>query len=738
MGDVAEPAPSVAGVNAAPRQLTPADVLTRDDTGRTTARAIRITSPLRVDGRLDDPVYEEVPPMTGFIQTEPNDGEPATEKTEVWVLFDVDNMYVVARCWESQPDRMVLDEMRRDHSGIAQNENLAFSFDTFADGRNGFVFETNALGGRLDMQITNEAPNRDWNAIYESKTGWFDGGWVVEMKIPFKSLRYNPGPNQVWGFNVRRLNKWKNENSYLSPVPRQYGMGGILRVSTAGTLLGIDAPSNRNLEVKPFAISSLTTDATAAPRSADNLASDFGLDVKYGITQNVTADITYRTDFAQVEADEQQLNLTRFNLSFPEKREFFLEGRDLFSFGTRSGRRGNNRGGDTPVLFYSRRIGLNAGRPVSVNAGGRLTGKIGRTSFGVIDIQTDEEPLSAAPATNFAVLRVRRDVLRKSSIGAMFTGRSARAVGTGSNEAFGIDGSFGFFDSLNFATYLARTRTDGLVGDDASYRGEMDYNGDRYGVKLEHAGIGTNFNPEVGFLRRKGVKLTSGELRFSPRPRNSRIVRKYSWIGDGSYIQGPDGRVDARTLKGEFEVQFSNSDRLKVTSNREYEFVPYPFAISSNTTIPVGGYTATFVTMGYNFGRHRRLSGNILVEDGTFFGGHRTALSLRSGRASLGAHVSIEPTYSLNAVDLPQGSSINHLSGSRVTYTMTPLMFTSALVQFNSATHAVSANVRFRWEYRPGSEMFVVFNEERDTLSRTFPALANRALIVKLNFLARQ
>ncbi|MGE3507614.1 MAG: DUF5916 domain-containing protein, partial [Vicinamibacterales bacterium] len=389
-------APSSIVISGPPPPVAPATI-SRDSSGRATLRATRLTAPLRIDGILDEPMYESVQAMSDFIQNDPLEGAPATEKTEVWIFFDNDNFYVVARCWESQPERMISNEMRRDGSGIPMNESFAWSLDTFLDRRNGVFFEMSPIGGRMDAQVSNERTvNNSWNPVWEFKTGRFAQGWTVEEKIPFKSLRYRAGTAQVWGFQAKRRNQWKNETSFLGPVPRSFGGAAHFRaLSLSPTLVGLEAPSGaKNLEIKPYGITTVTSDTTARPQIANDLDGDFGLDLKYGVTQNLTADFTYNTDFAQVEADEQQINLTRFSLFFPEKRDFFLENSGTFDFGTRP-QTTNNAGSSTdpPIFFYSRRIGLDrAGQSVPIVAGGRLTGRVGRFQVGLLNIQSDDVP----------------------------------------------------------------------------------------------------------------------------------------------------------------------------------------------------------------------------------------------------------------------------------------------------------------------------------------------------------
>ena len=721
-----------------PSPPRPPEVITRDASGRATIRAVRLTAPLRVDGRLDEAVYTRVPPISDFIQQEPVEGAPASEKTEVWLTFDRNHVYVSVRCWESQPERLVRKEMRRDSRIIFMegHDAVGFMFDTFYDRRSGFLFNVNAIGGRTDGQFPNERQyNGDWNPIWDVRTGRFEDGWTVEAAIPFKSLRYQPGEAQTWGFNLRRTNGWRNELSYITRVPAGRATAGTQMASVAATVVGLEVPpGSRNLEIKPFAVSTLSTDRSEAPATSTELGADMGLDLKYGLTQNLTADFTYNTDFAQVEADEQQVNLTRFSLFFPEKREFFLENQGLFAFGG-AGTFGG--GGGTPVLFYSRRIGLSQGREIPVDVGGRLTGRVGNLSVGLLNIQTGNEAVSGAEATNFSVVRVKQDILRRSSIGALFTGRSVSTHGDGSNEAYGVDGRFAFYDNLNINTYWARTHTPDRRVDEVSYRTQFDYRGDRYGVQLERLVVGTGFNPEVGFLRRDDFERSFGSVRFSPRMPSIAAVRKLSWEGRLDYITDRAGRLETREAQGQFGIEFENNDRFTISYTRNYEFLEAPFPIASEVTIPVGGYGFEAVRASFTLGLQRTHSGTVSVGHGSFFGGHKTTVGISRGRVTISPQFSIEPSFSFNRVTLPEGRFTTQLVTTRTTYTITPRMFVSALVQYQSDRQVAAANVRFRWEYQPGSELFVVFNEQRDTLDRGFPALANRAFIVKINRLVR-
>ena len=744
-------------IDGPPPPVAP-ETITRDAAGRVTVRAVQIEEPLAIDGVLDEAVYDTVPPIGGFIQQLPNEGEPATERTDTWIFFDDQNLYVTARNWDSAPEsQWVANEMQRDSFQLINNDSFSVGFDTFYDRRNAFIFMVNPIGGIFDYQITDEgSPNSDWNPIWDVRTGRFDGGWTTEMQIPFKSIRFRPGTSQIWGLQLGRNVRWKNEWTYLTPVPISGGPG-MFRLSAAGTVTGIEVPAgNRTFEIKPYGIGSLATDVNSAPPVSNDGDGDFGFDVKYGLTQNLTADFTYNTDFAQVEVDEQQVNLTRFSLFFPEKREFFLESRGNFDFGRgvnfgggggpggagRPGSGGFFGGGNTPTIFFSRRIGLDAGQTVPILAGGRLTGKVGDYTVGALNIQTDDLPDANTPvaSTNFTVLRVKRDILRRSAIGAIFTGRSVSTVGDGSNEAFGVDAAFSFYDNVNFNGYYAKTRTPGLEGEDQSYQTAFTYNGDLFALGIDHLLVGDNFNPEVGFLRRDDFRRTFVQAQYSPRPAGIEAVRQFTLGGSVDYIETVAGVLETRTGQASFGTEFENSDRFSADVQSNYELLKQPFEIAPGVTIPVGGYNFQDYFISYSMGAQRRVSGNFSVQVGEFFSGDITAVGYTRSRVEITPQFSIEPGISVNRIDLPEGAFTTTLATTRFTYTFTPRMFFSGLLQYNSSQNVLNTNLRLRWEYRPGSEIFVVYNDQRDTElngSQSYPMLENRAFVVKFTRLFR-
>ena len=748
-------------VGAPPPPVPPATI-NRDASGRATLRAVRLEEPLRVDGVLDEGVYETTPPLDGFVQQVPNEGAPATERTDAWIFYDDDNVYVAARLWDSAPEsRWVANEMQRDSFQLIQNEYFSAAFDTFYDRRNGFAFMMNPLGGFFDFQITDEGnPNSDWNPVWDSSAGRFDGGWTVEMEIPFKSIRFRPGAaEQLWGLQLGRNIRWKNEVTYLNPVPISGGPGEF-RVSAGATLTGMDVPAgNRVFEVKPYAIGGLATDVNAVPNPIRNQGSgDVGIDVKYGVTENLTADFTYNTDFAQVEVDEQQVNLTRFSLFFPEKRDFFLESRGIFDFGRGAafgggGGPGAGRptggggffgGGDAPIIFFSRRIGLErdpdtgVSRTVPILGGGRLTGRVGAFSIGALGIGTGSEQTVGADPTTFTVLRISRDILRRSRIGAIYTGRSVSLTSPGSNEVFGADGQFAFYDNVYVNGYYARSRTTDRVGDDASYQGVFTYNGDLVAVQLDHLRVGSNFNPEMGFLRRRDFRRNYATANYAPRPRSIESVRQFTFGGTVDYVETGAGAVETRIAQARFQTEFESSDTVGFDVQNNYEMIVRPFFLAPEVAIDPGHYEFNDFYASYSMGAQRRVSGTWTFQRGGFYDGTITAVGFQRGRVELTPQFSFEPGISINRIELPIGAATIPLVTSRVTYTLTPRMFFGGLIQYNSSNSSLGTNLRLRWEYQPGSELFVVYNDTRNTafLDRA-PVLENRAFIVKLTRLFR-
>jgi hypothetical protein len=497
------------------------------------------------------------------------------------------------------------------------------------------------------------------------------------------------------------------------------------------------------IELKPYALSGLATDTTVTPRLSNDVTKRIGGDLKYGVTQNLTADVTVNTDFAQVEVDEQQVNLTRFNLFFPEKRDFFLENLGTFAFAGRASAGLGAGSGVTPYLFFSRRIGLDSGRVPPLRAGGRLSGKAGRFTMGLLSVRTgDLAPLEGQTqgidAATFTVARAKRDILRRSSIGAMVTHRSATPDRVGSNLGYGLDATFSFYQNVRFDTYVAGTQTEGRAGDDLSYRGLFDYNGDRYGFTAERLVVEPNFLPEIGFLRRTDMRRNFVQTRFSPRPTRIPHVRKFTTQASINYLTNNQNRLDTRELVGSFQTEFVNTDVAGIMYTDTFDRPVRPFDVATGVRIPVGGYDFHTLQLSYTGGQQRKISGAIVYETGTYYGGTQQSIAVSSARMEITPRVSLEPTVSINFLDLPQASFTATVVRTRATYTVTPRMFVSAIAQYNSTTATRGSNLRLRWEYAPGSELFVVYTDDYDTLSGpSSTTLRNRAFVVKVNRLFR-
>jgi hypothetical protein len=717
-----------------PAPAPPAVVSARDEQGRVTVRAVRLTGPLIVDGRLDEDVYRDTASIGSFIQQEPDEGEPATERTEVWIFFDQRNVYVSARLYVSQPDRLTANELRRDSVNIFRNDYFSVTLDTLFDRRSGIFVMTNAIGGQRDALVTDEARslNFDYNAIWDVKSQRFDQGWTTEFAIPFKSMRYPQRREQVWGVVLSRIDWWKNEFSHLTPIPRTDGMQGSFRVSAGATLVGIEAPPPAlNLEVKPF----VTADSSTTPSATGSqtaIGRDFGFDVKYGLRKTLTADFSYNTDFAQAEVDDQQINLTRFSLFYPEKREFFLEGQGLFSFGGAS----SNGTGDTPILFFSRRIGLNGGQTVPIQAGARLLGKAGAFNIGVLSIRSDAVPPAGVAATRSSVIRIKRDILRRSSVGLVATERAPSATATGANYVIGADVSLALFRNVEAVSYYARSRTPGKSGDEESYRGRFFFNGDKYGLDLDHLKVGGAFNPELGFLVRDNMRRTYLLARYSPRPK-LRGVRRLTWDGRVDNIAAAaDGALQTRTGTGTFRTEFTSGDIVTATFERTDDRPERAFGLPGGLVVQPGTYAYDQGTLAYQLGNQRRITGTLSAATGGFYGGEQTTVSY-SGRIELTTQLAVEPRLSISSLNLGQPRVTTQLLAVRTTYAMSAHMFVAALVQYNSALGVVGLNTRFRWEYGPGSDLFLVYSEGRDTTVSGFRGASSRQLVAKFTRLFR-
>ena len=373
------------------------------------------------------------------------------------------------------------------------------------------------------------------------------------------------------------------------------------------------------------------------------------------------------------------------------------------------------------------------GAPCPILGGGRLTGRSGKYSIGIVGIQTKQDEASGQPSTNFSVMRIRRDILRRSNIGLIFVNRSAYGTRPSANQAYGVDGLFSFFENLNINTYLANTHTPGLRGDTASHRVQVEYGGDRYGAVLEDMSVGKHFNPEAGYVRRSDVRRNNGELRFSPRPESSDIVRKYEYsVSLDQFTRLSDGLLETRVAEGTYGIEFQNSDQFRFELVDNFEELTEPYEVVEDLEIPLGQYRFRNISAQSEFGTQHRVSGELSYEAGGFFGGTKHTVGFSDGRVEPIPNLFVEPNVSFNWINVPQGSSTAKVAGGRFIYMFSPRTFVSALVQYNSDGELLATNARLRWEYRPGSDLFIVYTDGRNTLERGHPVLRNRAVTVKL------
>ena len=673
--------------------------------------ALRITERIAIDGRLDEPSWQRVEPATNFIQWEPHPGTLATEPTEVRFLYDDDNLYIGARCWDSDSAHLTVHELKQDFES-REEDVIAILIDSLHDRQSGFSFWTNPAGARRDVQIFQDDAQRsqDWDGVWNVKVSIDEKGWAAEFVIPFKTLRFSSSPRQEWGINILRRVKRKNEDSYWSPLPRRYR---TMRPSMSGTITGLEGiRQGRNLKIKPYGIASVTQLASNS-LAADGDANG-GFDLKYGLTQSQTLDVTYRTDFSQVEADQQQVNLTRFNLLFPEKREFFLENSGVFAIA--GGGSPSGAGGGANVFpFFSRRIGLSAaGNPIPIVGGARASGTTGAYDVGMLAMKT--ERFGDVPSNNFLVGRLRRNFQGSSSVGVIATSRDSTDSGD-DNQLYGVDTLLRFFQrKLDISAFLLATDTPGREGPNQARLVDGVWRDNDFSVGGQYETVQPDFNPEVGLVRRRNTTHYSGDGSWQPRPHDTTFIRNYDVGAGADLYEDAAGRVETREQNVRAGIAFQNSASLLLTVTNTFDRLVEPFAIQRPVIIPVGDYSYRRYSAAYSSNRGRGLSGSFKASAGEFWDGHSWSadggFELRPNH-----HVDVNLTFSRNQVDLPAGAFTTTLVGLRLLYAFTSNAFFNSFLQYNATTNQFTSNTRFNIIHRPLSDLYVVYNEQRDTAS---------------------
>ncbi|MGH7529838.1 MAG: DUF5916 domain-containing protein [Gemmatimonadales bacterium] len=693
------------------------DSLSAADQPAPVAGAPVVATPPVIDGRLTDAAWRDAPPLTGFLQRELHEGEPVTERTEVRIITDGEALYVGAWLYDTDPAGIVPGEQVRDGE-ISRSDYFGILLDTYLDRQNGFVFTTTPAGIEYDAQVVKEGAggggrpggrqmsgsmggfNLNWDGSWTVATSSDSAGWYAEFRIPFTTLRYGPDDRQTWGLNLVRSIRRKNEQAFWSFVPRQFD---LLKVSLAGTLEGIRVPAQRVFTVTPYVLAGLERDYTTATDT--DRRGEFGADLKVGVTPSLTLDLTYNTDFAQVEVDEQRTNLTRFPLFFPEKRPFFLENAGIFSAGTPQ----------AVELFFSRRIGIDSlGQPVPIIGGGRLTGRVAGVTVGALQIFTDARA-GIQDAMSYSVLRLGRELATRSRIGVIAVQRMASDAAGDWNRVFGVDGRIGIGEAWTVDWWGARAANPGPDGDAGAFSARLDYETGSWNNGVRVMQVGSGFNPEVGFLNRGGG-YRFADVNVMWKTRSVPIPGVKEWLPHVGYsgYYGLDGFWQEGRIHIDLtELRFDNGGRFGPELNIEHQGLEQSFAIASGVTLPVGAYD--FASLGLDFATNPSapLSVSLRAEAGAFYNGSR-----RGASVTLGARHEESFTASLlldyNDVRLDQGDFVRTLVAARVAYFFTPRILLQTLVQYSDQARVWTANARFGWLGTAGNGLFVVFNEGRE------------------------
>ena len=713
------------------------------------AEAARVLRAPVLDGLLDDAEWASAQTIENFVQREPNEGESVSERTEVKVLYDDDALYVGAWMYDGDAVNIVLGETRRD-APLQQTDAFVVVLDTYRDGQNAFVFGTTPAGIEYDGQVTNEGQggggggmrrqqigsgggfNVNWDGSWEVMTSRNQEGWYAEFRIPFSTLRYDQGGAQEWGINFGRTIRRRNEEAVWSPIPRQFN---LYRVSLAGTLAGFEAPQKRVFTVSPYGLMGAFKDYTVASPDAE-ASFQMGGDAKVGLTQSLTLDLTVNTDFAQAEVDDQQINLTRFPLFFPEKRGFFLENAGSFSVGD----------GQSADLFFSRKIGLAQGKVVPIKAGARMTGKVGDVQVGFLNIQASElkevgaggQTTIVEPSTNFGVTRVFRELGNRTRFGGILVSKFNTADTGDYNLTYGLDGRLGVGDAVTFDGWLSATETPGSGGinnGEYAFSGSANYQTRDWQNAISYREVGDSFNPEVGFLPRKAYRFVSVRLlrhiRF-PEVSWFRELRPHiSWREHWDL----NGFSETRQVHIDNHFEFSNGAFFQLPGlNITGEGLQQPFEIRKGIVIPAGSYNNVDFQFRFNTNLSAPLSVQGTADAGGFYAGNRVGTSTTFNYRFQDKFVA-STRVSYYDVRLPEGDFKTSLIAVKGSYSFTPRIFVAALLQYNEQTENFGTNVRFGWLDTAGTGLNIVLNdtEHFGSLERTGFAAGPqvRQLIIK-------
>ena len=673
---------------------------------RPVARAIELSTSPIIDGNvLDDPAWRGAEPITEFWQIKPDAGQPATQDTAIYFGFTDTAIYVGVVAFDDEPLEIISTDTRRD-SSLDDTDSVKIMIDGLLDRQNGYIFGTNPSGVEYDGQIEREGAgqfvfggeggfNLNWDAPWTVRSEISDIGWSAEMELPFTSLRFGRGDVQEWGFNVERRIRRNNEIAFWAPMSQDRT---IERVSEAGSIQGIKVPRQRNLQFTPYILGSAERGGTISGTETNE---EFGFDIKYSITPSLTLDATYNTDFAQVEVDDQQINLDRFSLFFPEKRPFFLENAGQFTVG-------NPREAE---LFFSRRIGIADGQPVPIDGGLRLSGKIGATTnVGLLFMQSDEVA-GLTPENQFSVARVNQELRNRSSVGFLIVDRQGDASND-ENQTIAVDGRWGIGNNLLLQGWAARTDTPGLTGRDDAFAFNADYNSADWSNSLGYTQVGEDFNPEVGFLARSAYRKYTGRVLRRIRPQNLwslfEIRPHVSYEGFWDF----DGFQETGFLHVDSHWEFQSGMEIHTGFNVTTEGVKVPFEIVPGVIIQPGTYDHAELQLVYLGNESKPLNFGMRLVAGGRFGGDRLSLTPEV-RYRIGEKFTSELVYNYNDFDLPvpNGDFTANLLRLRLSYSFTPKILLQLLTQYNEVDDVVTNNLRFSWLQSANTGLYLVYNE---------------------------
>lgn len=699
-------------------------------------QVVSTSRPVRVDGRLDEPAWDEaIPYHDYFFQQEPLDRAPSSMKTELRVLQDGEYIYFGAICYEDDPRKIFATVKRRDGSFLADDA-FELLIDTFQDKRNSYAFGTNPFGAKIDAIISDEGNhiNKSWDCIWQCKTSRDSRGWVIEMAIPFKSLKYKRGELVDWGLNITREIKHNKEVTYLAPIPRGLGHNGKFKGSLFARLSGIRPPPPKlNVEVQPH----ITTGRSWLYETDERENKlEAGFDARYHATPQLTFDVTYQTDFAQAEADEEVVNLTRFNINLPEKREFFLESSGLFNFGTgvqAGGSLVGARGQREFKLFESRTIGIQQERKIPLWGGAKLAGRSGKFSLGVMNLQSKHTILddsTTVPSTNFTAARLRRDFLTNSYVGMILLNR--QSGDDLYSRAVGADYFVAFSPELSINGAAARTFNPG--SDSRQWAGDagLMLNKEWIDFTARYTHLDSLFDPEMGFVRRGNIRSYDGTLALTKWVNNN-AFKSISAIGDVEYKTDHHSTLLYRENRYEVRSTMASEDYLSFSVHRLHEYLPAEDYIR-DIPIAAGSYTGLHQHFRFTSYRARKFSGSFSYRWGDKLDGKTRSYSV-SNRTQISNNFNIDVSFSHEDLDLARGSVDANAVGCRFTYSFSTELFAKYYLQWNDADRRFSSNLLVDYIFRPRCHLYFVFNENRDRNLATEGHVRDRLLLLKFTYL---